>query len=137
MTENTFFTPRPGMPTEQHVSWPLVLGLGSLALLWPLAHLTGLSDGIGQLPTVLTLAAVVAVVWIGSIGLGRVPRPVLTLTLAGAVYGAFLVVLSRVFGMRPEVDGIVAALVAAFELGRSTLLGFLAGLAVRNLAGRR
>jgi hypothetical protein len=73
---------------KETVSWPVALGLGSLALLWPLAELTGLSGAIGQPTMALMLFGVVAIAWIGTVGFFRVPRPVLTLTIAGAVYGA-------------------------------------------------
>jgi len=131
---------RPDSP-KAPVSWPLVVGLGSLALLWPLAELTNISDALGEAPTALTLLLVVAISWIGGVGVFRVPRPVLTLTLAGVVYGLFLMALRQVFG-GPEV-GISApllAVAAVFEIGRSALLGALAGLAakgVQRLIGRR
>jgi hypothetical protein len=123
------------------VSWPLVLGLGSLALLSPLVELTGLADAIGQPATVLMLLAVVALVWIGCVGLARVPRPVIILTLSGAVYGALTAVLGVAFGTgREGLGGDAAVIAVLFELGWSIVLGCLAGLlalAVQNLRGRR
>ena len=98
----------PGPQASEPVSWPVVLGLGALALLFPLAELTGASDAIGAVPMALLLLGLVAAVLIGGVGLLRVPRPVLTLTLAGAVSGVVLV--------------------GAFEVVRSTVLGTLAGL---------
>jgi hypothetical protein len=148
--KKNFGTPPPQDPipisrrpqeTRQPVSWPLVGGLGSLALLSPLVELAGLADAIGQPGTVLLLLAVVALIWIGCVGLVRVPRPVFTLTLAGAVYGALTAVLGVIFGTGREGVGGAAAVVAVlFELGWSTVLGCLAGLtplAVQNLRGRR
>ena len=116
--------PGPGEP----VSWPVVLGLGALALLFPLAELTGVPAALGEAPTALLLLGLVAVVWIGGIGLGRVPRPVLTAVLAGVAFGAILVVLSLALGTGPDVDGTLLVGVAAFEIGRSAVLGALAGL---------
>jgi hypothetical protein len=148
--KENFGTPSPQDPiptsphpqeTRQPVSWPLVLGLGSLALLSPLVELTGLADAIGQPATVLLLLAVVALIWIGCVGLARVPRPVITLTLAGAVYGALTAVLGVIFGTGREGVGGAAAVVAVlFELGWSTMLGCLGGLialAVQSLRRRR
>jgi hypothetical protein len=117
----------PGPQASEPVSWPVVLGLGTLALLFPLAELTGASDAIGAVPTALLLLGLVAAVWIGGVGLLRVPRPVLTLTLAGAVSGVVLVVLSVALGTRSGGEGL-AVLVGAFEVVRSTVLGTLAGL---------
>lgn len=59
---------------RQPLSWPLVVGLGSLALLWPLGELTGVPEAIGRLGTFLLNAGVVAVVWIVGVGLGRAHR---------------------------------------------------------------
>ncbi|MFD7306821.1 hypothetical protein [Promicromonospora sp. NPDC059942] len=67
------------------VSWTLVAGLSALALLWPLTGLTG-ALGTGA-PRALTIIGLTAAVWIGVVGLGRVPRPVLTLALTGLAYG--------------------------------------------------
>jgi hypothetical protein len=148
--KNNFDTPPPQNPipasrhpqeTRHPVSWPLVLGLGRLALLSPLVELAGIADAVGQPAAVLLLLAVVALIWIGCVGLARVPRPVITLTLAGAVYGALTAVLGVIFGTGREGVGGAAAVVAVlFELGWSTVLGCLAGLtalAVQNLRGRR
>ena len=147
--KENFGTPPPQDPiptsphpqeTRQPVSWPLVLGLGSLALLSPLVELTGLADAIGQPSTVLLLLAVVALIWIGCVGLARVPRPVITLTLAGAVYGALTAVFGVVFGTDPKAVGAATVVAVLFELGWSTMLGCLGGLialAVQNLRGRR
>jgi hypothetical protein len=127
-------------PAKAAMSWPLVLGLGSLALLWPLAELIGLSDAIGRLTTALVIFAVVAIVWIGTVGFCRAPRPVLTLTLAGAVYGGFLVAFAAAFGTHPDFGGVLAVGVALFEIGRSALLGSIAGVlarAVQKMVSRR
>jgi hypothetical protein len=118
----------PGPGPGESVSWPVVLGLGALALLFPLAELTGVPDALGAALTALLLFGLVAVVWIGGIGLGRVPRPVVTATLAGVVFGVILVVLSLALGTGPDVDGALIVGVAAFEIGRSAALGALAGL---------
>jgi hypothetical protein len=129
-----------GASHKETMSWPVVLGLGSLALLWPLAELTGLSDALGQPTMALGLFGLVAVVWIGTVGFCRVPRPVLTLTVAGAVYGGILVVISFAFGTRPELGSVVAAGAALFEIARSALLGSIAGLiarALQKVLGRR
>lgn len=56
-----------------------------MALLWPLTGLTGVV-GTGA-PRAFAIIGITAVVWIGVVGLGRVPRPVLTLTLTGVAYG--------------------------------------------------
>ncbi|PZN25754.1 MAG: hypothetical protein DIU71_19315 [Proteobacteria bacterium] len=126
-------------PPEPPVSWPLVVGLGSLALLWPLAELTHVSAALGEAATALVLLLLVAVLWIGGVGMFRVPRPVLTLTLAGVVYGLFLMVLRLVFG-GPGFSPPIFVVASVIEVGRSAVLGAFAGVAasgVQRLLGRR
>lgn len=109
------------------VSWPLVAGLGGLALLWPLAELTGMVDALGASAAWLLVGGTVTVVWVGAVGLGRVPRPVLTLTLAGVVYGLVIVALALL--LRLERIGVAPTAVGvAVELTRSTVHGAVAGL---------
>jgi drug/metabolite transporter (DMT)-like permease len=117
-----------GRPPREPVSWPVVMGLGGLVLLFPLAELSGVVDALGRAPTVLFLSGLVVGVWIVAVGFGRVPRPVLTVSLAGAVAGVILVVLSVALGMRPHVDAPVAVLGGVVEIARATALGALAGL---------
>jgi len=78
------------------VSWPLVAGLASMALLWPLTGLTGIG-GTGA-PRALGIVALTAVVWIGVVGFGRVPRPVLTLTMTGLAFGVVALAVSTLVG---------------------------------------
>ncbi|MFE5342274.1 hypothetical protein ACFQ80_18765 [Isoptericola sp. NPDC056578] len=83
-------------PPRAGISWPLVAGLASMALLWPLTGLTGLG-GTGA-PRALGIVALTAVVWIGVVGFGRVPRPVATLTLTGLAFGVVALLVSTLFG---------------------------------------
>lgn len=127
----------PGRPAPEPVSWPVVLGLGAFALLVPLTELTGLSRAVGPALAVLVPVAVVATSWIGVVGFARVPRPVLTLTLAGTVSGVVLLLLSLTLGTGPAVDGVVLLLVAVVEITRSTGLGALAGVVAAAIQDRR
>ncbi|MFP3714838.1 hypothetical protein [Puerhibacterium sp. TATVAM-FAB25] len=125
---------RPPIPSRSSapagpLSWPLVLGLGSLALLWPLVELTGVAGVLGQPSASLLVVGLTAGAWVLGVGLGRVPRPVLTLTLAGGLYGALLLAVSSVLGLRPEVPAALLVVGAAGEILRSTALGAVAGLA--------
>ena len=137
MPDRTSTAGPPGTGAREPVSWPVVLGLGALALLFPLTELTGVADTIGGVLTALLLSGLVAVVWIGGIGLGPVPRPVLTSTLAGVGFGVVLVVLSMALGTGTDAEGALAAGVAAFEIGRSAALGALAGLLADAVQRRR
>jgi len=92
-----------------------------MALLWPLTALTGLGgDGA---PRALAVLGLTALVWVGVVGLGRVARPVLTLTLAGLTFGVVAVVVSALVG----VDGGRAAWTLVPALALDTFWGFVAG----------
>ncbi|WP_166843921.1 hypothetical protein [Isoptericola sp. BMS4] len=111
--------PRPGIP------WAVVAGLASMALLWPLTALTGIG-GTGA-PRALTIVAITAVVWIGVVGFGRVPRPVATLTLTGLAFGVVAMLVSMLFGgVGMPGDGAAWTVIPA--LAMDTVWGALAGL---------
>ncbi|WP_159618577.1 hypothetical protein [Ruania rhizosphaerae] len=117
------------------IAWPLVFGLASLTLLWPLTSVTGLADAIGNPARALLLIAGIGGAWIGVVGLGHVARPIATVTLTGLVAGVITLAASVVVtGLGAESGGMSGApafavpLVAAEMIGSQTLLGFLAGL---------
>lgn len=115
MTETTPpTTVHPGLP------WLLILGLSSLSLLWPLANLIGIGSGA---PRAFTIIAVVAVTWIAVVSFGRVPRPVLVLTLTGLGYGLITMAVAAVFG---SVDGPIWTMFVALVI--DTFWGAIAGL---------
>lgn len=140
MTENRIPTgPSPQPKQAQPLHWPVAIGLGSLAALWPLAELTGVNDALGQPAAPLLIMAAVAATWVAVVGLGRVPRPVLTLTITGITYGVLIVLLGAIFGNRGEgVNGLISVIASGFELVQSTVFGAVAGLiayAVQSLRG--
>ncbi|MFI6576930.1 hypothetical protein ACIBFB_14105 [Nocardiopsis sp. NPDC050513] len=120
------FEPPPGM------AWSLVLGLGSLALLRPLVVVTGLMDALSWGPFLqVALAAVITLVWVLAVVAARAPRPLLTLVCAGALYGAFSIVLSAV--LSPVLGGALRGpltdpVAFAGVLVVNTLWGGFAGL---------
>ncbi|MFJ3406611.1 hypothetical protein [Promicromonospora sp. NPDC090134] len=118
---------RPADAGPAAVPWTLVAGLSALALLWPLTGLTG-ALGTGA-PRALTIIGLTAAVWIGVVGLGRVPRPVLTLTLTGLAYGLVATLIGTLVpvlsGFGPG-GGPAWTLVPALAL--DTMWGALAGL---------
>lgn len=125
-------------PAPVPVPWTVVGGLSALALLWPLTGLTG-ALGTGA-PRALTIVGITAAVWIGVVGLGRVPRPVLTLTLTGLAYGLVAVLVGTLVPALAGFGGpgggpawtIVPAL--AFDAGWGALAGVVAA-GVQRLRG--
>lgn len=105
-----------------------------MALLWPLTGLTGVL-GTGA-PRALVIVAVTAVVWIAVVGVGRVPRPVLTLTLTGVAYGlvahAVGLLVPVLGGLGGPVDGAFAWTIVPALLSNA-FWGALAGLAAAGV----
>ncbi len=128
---------RPAAP-----SWAAAVGLGLLALLRPVARLSGAVDALGTPAGPLLLTGAVTAVWVLVVGLSRLPRPVLTLTLAGVVYAVATIPLSAVLStvLDGSLAGPLATPVAIVPLllvnaAWGALAGVLA-LAVRHLRGR-
>ncbi|SEH02626.1 hypothetical protein SAMN05444920_12853 [Nonomuraea solani] len=69
------------------LNWLLIVGLAAIALIRPLFSMAGLSDALGKPATPLVLTGLISLAWILIVGLTRVRRPVLTLALAGLLYG--------------------------------------------------
>lgn len=114
--------PNPARPRKPRPSWPLIVGLGALGLLWPLTRALGLD---GVLPWILVTVLVVAA-WIGVVGFGRAPRPVLTLTLVGVAAGVFQLLTYAIL-ITP------LALLSWYTVGVTTGLGALCGLAAAGI----
>lgn len=130
-------TSAPHPPDRRPLPWLLIIGLASLALLWPLTSLWGLAEGPAR---ALTLLALTGAVWIGVVGLGRVPRPVLTLTLTAILHG-ILTVLLGVFvagsGPAPEPARLWILLpVLVRDAGIGALLGLVALGVQKSLGGQ-
>lgn len=129
--------------TRPAVNWVLVLGLGAVALVRPLARITGVADALGTPAGPLLLTGLVTIVWVAVAGLGHVPRPVLTLVLAGLTYGICVIPLSAVLStlLTGTVQGPFAVPFAVVPvLLTNALWGLVAGvlaLAVQHLRGAR
>lgn len=123
-------SPAPGAPA---VPWGIVAGLSALALLWPLSGLTGVLGT--DAPRAFIILGITAAVWIGVVGLGRVPRPVLTLTLTGAAYGlvaaAIGLLVPALGGFAPGSTGPAWTIVPALLVDAS--FGAVTGLAAAGV----
>lgn len=118
-------------PDNRNINWTVIAGLSALALLWPLAELTGMPDGGGR---ALVLLAIMGVCWIGVVGVGRFPRPVLTLTLVGLATGILWQLFGLVVGDMPpapwwtkvvgiSMQGIWGACAGLIAMGLQSVLG--------------
>jgi hypothetical protein len=89
--------PTRNCPPQQSLNWALIIGLGAAGLARPTTSM--LTDQLGiELGPIVPLGwtLVISLVWILVVGLGRTARPLLTLTLTGAFYALFAIVLSAV-----------------------------------------
>ena len=120
----------------------LILGLGLLALVRPLASIVVEQSGheLDAVPRLL-LTAAITLVWVAVVGLGRAPRPLLTLVLAGLVYAVAAIVLSGILSplLLGHLSGPLAQPLAIVPmLLVNALWGLIAGLlalGVRRLRG--
>ena len=125
---------------RRHISWGAVAGFGTLGLLWPLLRLLGLGTLIGELGTASVAFLATALVWVLGAGFGNVPRPVLSLTLAGVLFGGLLIATSVLLREWPDYGIALNLSGAAIEIGRAAGLGALAGVvasAIQRSRGRR
>ena len=125
--------------TRDPLSWPLIVGLSSLALLWPL---TGLWPVLGEgAARALVLIGTTGAVWIGTVGFAGVGRPVLTLTICGAAHGFINLALGGLLAGTGAIGAGPAMLMAFIpSLAMGAGVGALAGLAaagIQALVGRR
>lgn len=112
-------------------NWHLVSLLGVAALVRPILSVLGVSDGRPWVAVLTTLA--ITALWIGAVVRAGEPRPVLTLSLAGAVYGAFAICLGIVL----QGGLAVPAFALPFVLATNVAWGALAGLAAAGITRLR
>lgn len=107
-----------------------MFGLGALVLLWPLTSLTGVADLIGAPARAIGVVAIIGTAWVGVVGLGGLPRPILTLVLTGMVGGGYLVAVDLFVGMGigSGASVLVAGIILLELIGGGALWGALAGL---------
>ena len=86
------------MDAIRSLHWPLILGLGMLAMIHPLTATVVSTHRHDGLPVGLAIMLPIAIsaAWIGIVGLTRVRHPVLTLVLAALAYAVFSTVFSAV-----------------------------------------
>jgi hypothetical protein len=73
----------------QQLHWPLIIGMGALALLRPLMNIIGVMDGLGRPLGPLFVTGLISLVWLTIVVIFRVRQPLLTLIFTGMAYGVF------------------------------------------------
>jgi len=74
--------------------WPLIIGMGALALIRPLMNITGLMEGLGRPFGPLAVTVLISVAWLAIVVFARVRDPLLTLICTGITYGVFAILIS-------------------------------------------
>lgn len=132
------------MNTITKLQWPLILGLGALALVRPLIRTVEDQLGAGGLPAgPVIVTGVITAIWVLVVGLTRTAHPVLTLLFTGLAYAAFAILLSGILSpmLTGELQGPLATPLAIIPmLATNALWGLAAGalaLVVQRLRGVR
>ena len=74
----------------------LILIHAALELMTPLLSVAGAYDALGGRPIApIVLTVLIAGLWVGAVVTARAPNPLLTLTLAGGLYGVFAILLQQ------------------------------------------
>jgi hypothetical protein len=82
----------------QRSNWPLILSLGALALIRPIARMTGLiyligGEGLGS----IILTVLISIAWLTIVIRRNVYHPIRTLILAGVCYAVFSLIIGGIF----------------------------------------
>ncbi|KAB1650375.1 hypothetical protein [Pseudoclavibacter endophyticus] len=116
------------------LQWPLILGLGALALVRPLVSIIEHQldvTGPPAVPVIITL--IISAIWIVVIGLSKCAQPVLTLLFTGLTYAVLSIILSGILSpiLTGELQGPLAMPIAIIPV---LLINAIWGLAAGGLA---
>ena len=123
----------------QQLNWPLIVGMGALALLWPFMNFSGLMDTIGRPAGPLLVIALTTLAWLVAVLAAKVRQPIATLVFTGLLYGAFALIFSAVFaesGAGPFARPAVLPIAIPAILGFNALWGAITGLVAQHLQQR-
>lgn len=128
------------MDSLKRLHWPLIIGLGALALVWPVLNLTGLMDLLGRPVGPLLVIVLISLVWLGAMLLSKVREPLLTLTATGAIYGLFAILIGAL--LAPLVDGQASGpmshpIAIVMLLLTNSIWGALVGLCAQLIQARK
>jgi hypothetical protein len=86
--------------------WPLIIGMGALALVRPFLSITGWMDGLGRPFGPIFVTALISVAWLVIVVIAKIRDPLLTLACTGLAYGVFAIALSAI--LSPLLTGALA-----------------------------
>ena len=91
------------MAKVEQLHWPLIIGMGALALIRPFLNMTGLMEYLGRPLGPLLITLLISLAWLAIVVLNRVQSPLRTLVWTGITYGVFALLLSAL--LSPLLDG--------------------------------
>lgn len=91
------------MAKVEQLHWPLIMGMGALALIRPFLNITGLMEYLGRPLGPLLITLLISLVWLAIVVLNRVQSPLRTLIWTGMTYGVFAILLSAL--LSPLLEG--------------------------------
>ncbi len=94
------------MTKLNQLHWPLIIGMGALALVRPLLNITGAMDSLGRPFGPIFLTLLISGAWLAIVSLANVRNPLLTLICTGLVYGVCAILLSAI--LSPILTGTLA-----------------------------
>lgn len=120
--------------TQLH--WPLILGMGALALIRPVLNITGAMDGLGRPFGPLLMTLCISGAWLALVVFANIREPLLTLICTGIIYGVFAILLSAI--LSPILTGTLAGPITnpfatASVLITNAIWGALVGLLALGL----
>lgn len=122
------------MNTIKSLQWPLIAGLGALALVRPLVSIVEYQLNVSDPPAVpIIITLVISAVWIVVVGLSQTAHPVLTLLFTGLTYAVLSIILSGILSpiLTGELQGPLAMPIAIIPV---LLTNAIWGLAAGGLA---
>lgn len=80
----------------KRLHWPLIVGMGALALVRPFLNIVGLMEQMGGAIGVVVVTLLISLVWVLIVVGANIRQPLLTLVFAGMTYGVFAILLSAI-----------------------------------------
>lgn len=84
------------MNNFKQLHWPLIIGMGALALIRPFMNITGVMEGLGRPFGSLFITLLISIAWLAIVVLGKVRQPLLTLVFTGLTYALFAIIISAI-----------------------------------------
>ena len=109
------------MNNLKQLHWPLIGGMGALALLRPFLSITGFIDMVGKPLGPMLVTLIISLAWLSIALTAKIRQPLLHLIFTGLVYGFFAIAISTI--LSPLLTGELSGpLAVPFGLGIAAVL---------------